>query len=73
MSNANLGSVGLNTQLSSCVQLGNGQSVVSTKMMATTVEAVMGAVYLDGGEGGLAAVKDVMQNLGIQYTGASTV
>jgi dsRNA-specific ribonuclease len=38
-------------------------------MMATTVEAIVGAVYLDGGNNGLAAVKGVMQTLGIAYTG----
>jgi dsRNA-specific ribonuclease len=53
--------------LDRCVQLGNGQINVSPKMMAHTVEALMGAVYLDIGEGGLAAVKGVMTNLGIHY------
>lgn len=47
------------------MQLGNGQSAVSTKMMATTVEALVGAAYLDSGVGGLAAAGGIAQNLGI--------
>lgn len=65
MSNANLGSVGKGRNLNDCVQLGNGQSSVSSKMMATTVEAIVGAVYLDGRADGINAVRGVMQNLGI--------
>lgn len=71
LSNSSLGVVGMKTNLNDCVQLGHGQSPPSAKVMATTVEAVVGAVYLDGGEGGLAAVRRVMLNLGIAYAGAA--
>jgi ribonuclease-3 len=33
-----------------------GTAAVSQKTMATTVEAILGAVYMDGGESALAAV-----------------
>ena len=36
-------------------------------MMATTVEAVIGAVYLDAGLTGIAAARNVMQKLGIEH------
>lgn len=65
ITNDHLGSIGQDCQLDGCVQLGNGQTSLSKKMMATAVEAVVGAVYLDGGEGGLADVREVMQKLGI--------
>lgn len=63
-SNANLAAVGNDRALEECIQLGNGQGKVSMKMMATTVEAIIGAAYLDGGE---AAARSVMQSLGIVY------
>ena len=47
-----------------CVVLPNGQREASPKMMAITVEALIGAVYLDAG---IAAAGDVMQNLGIGH------
>jgi dsRNA-specific ribonuclease len=59
--------LGTDKGLDRCVQLGNGQSAVSTKMMATTVEALVGAAYLDSGEGGIAAAGGIAQNLGIAY------
>ena len=57
----------MDRNLDDCVQLGNGQTGhgVSTRMMATTMEAVIGAVYLDGGNNGLAVARAVMGNLGI--------
>lgn len=63
----NLAEIGTSRRLESCLQLGNGQLTVSTKMMATTIEALIGAVHLDSGEGNLNAVKGVMDNLGIAY------
>ncbi len=65
ISNAKLGALGKDLNLRDCVQLGNGQADVSMRMMAGTVEAIIGSVYLDRGEGGIAAAKGVMQNLGI--------
>lgn len=52
-----------------CVHLGNGQSSVTPRMMATTVNALLGAVYLDGGQSGVAAAKVVLQNLGLISAG----
>lgn len=72
MSNPSLAKVGLSRQLETCVHLGSGQGAVSDKMMATAVEALIGAVHLDSGEGNYAAVKGVMDHLGIAYQ-ASTV
>lgn len=65
IANASLGKVGLVKHLEECVQLGNGQSKVTQRMMATTVEAIVGATYLDGGHNGLTAAKNVLQELGI--------
>lgn len=52
----------MSSDLVMCIVLPNGQRQASSKMMATTVEAVIGAVYLDAG---LAMAGDVMRNLGI--------
>ncbi len=61
-SNVNLGRVGMSGDLVMCVVLPNGMVQASAKMMAITVEALMGAVYLDAG---IAAAGDVMRQLGI--------
>jgi len=53
--------LGRRTGLDECVIRDLGTAVVSDKMVATAVEAVLGAVYLDGGEGVLEAV---MRRLG---------
>jgi len=47
--------------LDECVITADSKPVVSPKMAATTFEAVIGAVYQDGGD---AAVQRVMQSLG---------
>jgi len=47
--------------LDECVITADSKPVVSPKMAATTFEAVIGAVYQDGGN---AAVQRVMQSLG---------
>lgn len=65
ITNPNLGEVGMKKKLRQCVQLGNGQSEVSKKMMASTVEALVGAVFLDAGEQGITAAEGVMAHLGI--------
>jgi dsRNA-specific ribonuclease len=41
--------------------LNSGTRCATDKMVATGMEAIAGAVYLDGGEGGL---KEVMRHLG---------
>jgi dsRNA-specific ribonuclease len=41
--------------------LDSGTRCATDKMVATGMEAIAGAVYLDGGEGGL---KEVMRHLG---------
>ncbi|ERF69526.1 hypothetical protein EPUS_01855 [Endocarpon pusillum Z07020] len=69
VSNAMLGRVGTSSDLVKCIELPNGQKQASSKMMATTVEAVIGAVYLDAGPTGLAAAGNVMQELGIEHGG----
>jgi dsRNA-specific ribonuclease len=54
--------------LDKCVMMegGHGQREVSTRCMATTVEALVGAVHLDAGGGGAGydAVRKVMEHLG---------
>lgn len=59
LSNANLARTGFDVGIQACVNV-YGLTAVSAKMMATTVEAIAGAAYLDGGE---AALAEVMQAL----------
>lgn len=67
-SNENLHSVGLVQNLTGCINTNPLNPVaISKKIMAATVEAVIGAVFLDSG--GLAAVKDVMRRLALVYMG----
>ena len=63
-SNANLDRVGRQFGLNACVNLNAGTVSVSAATMATTVEAILGAVHLDGGEEALAAV---MERLGLTH------
>jgi len=58
--NAALLLLGQKFQLDRCVICNGGTTKVSDKMVATAVEAVLGAVYLDGGE---AALEIVMKEL----------
>ncbi|KAL8782412.1 MAG: hypothetical protein Q9213_005415 [Squamulea squamosa] len=60
--NDNLDNVGVQTGLNTFVNLAGGATAISPSTMATTVEAILAGVYLDGG---LQAVMPVMQNLGI--------
>lgn len=62
LSNENLARVGFQTGLDRCLNLNPGTAVISQSMMATTVEAILGAVHLDGGDQALASV---MINLGL--------
>jgi hypothetical protein len=48
--------------LNDCIILHGGTPLVSTKMMATALEAIMGAVHMDGGVDALAGV---MSRLGL--------
>ena len=73
ISNSSLGIVGLSEGLADCVNLGNGQSHVTPKMMATTVQAIVGAVYLDGGDSGVAEAKVVLRHLGLTAGGRDEV
>lgn len=48
--------------LDQCINLNPGTDRVSQDMMATTIEAILGAVHLDGGDDALASV---MARLGL--------
>jgi len=56
LSNANLSAVGYAHALHGCVILNDGTPSVSSKTMATTIEAICGAVFIDGGDDALGAV-----------------
>lgn len=56
LGNANLCAVGFAHSIDKCVLLNQGTTSVSDKTMATTVEAILGAVYLDSGANAMSAV-----------------
>ncbi|KAK5061532.1 hypothetical protein LTR84_008076 [Exophiala bonariae] len=56
LGNANLTAVGFRNNLDRCVILNQGTTAISDKTMATTVEAILGAVFIDGGADVLGAV-----------------
>lgn len=56
LGNENLARVGFSNRLDHCINLSPGTEAVSRKMMATSVQAILGAVYRDGGEKALANV-----------------
>lgn len=62
LSNEYLSEIGFRHKLDSCVLLNDGTTSVSDKTMATTVEALFGAVYLDAGK---EALGKVLVTLGI--------
>lgn len=62
LSNENLALVGIQMGLDGCLNLNPGTVNISRDMMATAVEAILGAVHLDGGDHALASV---MINLGL--------
>ncbi|KAF1963887.1 hypothetical protein BU23DRAFT_495047 [Bimuria novae-zelandiae CBS 107.79] len=64
LGNANLAAVGFRYNLDRCVLLNPGTTAVSDKTMATTVEAILGAVHVDGGD---AALGMVMAKLGLTH------
>lgn len=58
--NSNLAAVGFAHGLDTCVILNPGTICVSTGSMATTVEAILGAVQLDGGSDALFQVATLL-------------
>lgn len=60
ISNNNLSIVGFTIGLDACVILNPGTVTVSDKTMATTVEALVGATFCDGGEDALAKLLDTL-------------
>ena len=64
LGNASLADVGFRAGLDACVYLNPGTTAVSKRTMATTVEAILGAVHRDGGE---AAMARVMETLGVTH------
>ncbi|KAJ9609963.1 hypothetical protein H2200_006293 [Cladophialophora chaetospira] len=63
-SNANLAAIGKAKALDACVVLNPGQTAVQDSIMATTVEAIIGAVDLDGGK---AAAEKVIERLSLSH------
>ncbi|KAL9018230.1 MAG: hypothetical protein Q9185_004444 [Variospora sp. 1 TL-2023] len=63
-SNANLSIVGRTANIDAFVNLSGAQRTVAPLTMAVTVEAILGAVYLDSK--GIVAVKAVMEKLGLK-------
>ncbi|KAL9032947.1 MAG: hypothetical protein Q9180_006212, partial [Flavoplaca navasiana] len=62
-SNNNLNSIGLASNLDAFINLAAGGRTVSPITMAATVEAIIGAVYLDANN--MDTVKAVMDTLGL--------
>ncbi|KAL8712971.1 MAG: hypothetical protein Q9220_002831 [cf. Caloplaca sp. 1 TL-2023] len=62
LSNWNLNQIGVQTGLNAFVNRAAGAPTVSPATMAATVEAIVGAVYLDGDK---SAVRAVVQVLGL--------
>lgn len=60
MKNSELSQLGVQKGLKECV-IPNGGTSVSERMMATAVEALLGAVFCDGGEDALALVVGVLE------------
>ncbi|KAH7259066.1 uncharacterized protein BKA55DRAFT_536769 [Fusarium redolens] len=61
-SNDNLAQVGMGHGLDRCINMNGGTTRVSSGMVATAVEAILGAVDIDGGRDALARV---MNHLGL--------
>jgi len=64
LGNSNLSTVGFAHNLDRCVNLNPGTLTVSAKTMATTIQAILGAVHVDGGD---AALAQVMASLGLTH------
>jgi ribonuclease-3 len=65
VSNSNLGRRGFELGLDRCIITVPGLERVSTNMMATTVEAILGAVFEDSGANDLSAVRAVVEAMGL--------
>jgi ribonuclease-3 len=65
VSNNNLGRRGFELGLDRCIITAPGLERVSTNMMATTVEAILGAIYVDSGANDLGAVRAAVQAMGL--------
>jgi ribonuclease III len=63
LSNDNLTSIGRKLGIEKLLVLSPGARWASDYMVATTMEAIIGAVYLDGG---MKAVGQLMANLGLE-------
>ncbi|KAF5607634.1 ribonuclease III [Fusarium pseudoanthophilum] len=71
ISNDKLANVGVEHGLDRCINMNGGTTRASNGMVATTVEAILGAVEIDGGRNALARV---MNRLGLtQHTLLSAV
>jgi len=64
ITNKNLSKIGFDIGLDSCVILNQGTGTVSDKTMATTVEALIGAAFRDGGEN---ALEHLLNTLGLDH------
>ncbi|KAF2032898.1 hypothetical protein EK21DRAFT_60141 [Setomelanomma holmii] len=65
LSNAALGLAGKKLGIDQCVVHDVGLYTPSIKMIGTSFEAVMGAVYMDAGTDGLDTVRKIMTALGL--------
>lgn len=70
LTNIHLSSVGYARGLHACVIMPDDSDKVSEKIMATTMEALFAAVYLDAG---LEAVDRVLETMGMTHEILSTV
>lgn len=70
LSNTSLSILGLRLGIGRCVILNDGTHNVSRKTMACTVEAILGAVYLDGG---MEALQNVLAAMGVAHEYLHTV
>jgi ribonuclease-3 len=61
LTNDTLARRGYEVGIDECVITAESTSTVSSKMTATTLEAIIGAVYADGGD---SAVQRVMEHIG---------
>ncbi|KAH7130271.1 ribonuclease III domain-containing protein [Dendryphion nanum] len=64
LSNDSLGGLGFEIGIHRCIMKEAGLGRVSKKMVAQTVEAVIGAVYMDVDDNGMESVRAVIQDMG---------
>lgn len=65
LGNDNLSKVGFTLKMDDSIIVNPGTQAVSNNMMATTVEAIIGAAFLDAGTNGLTVVRGIMDTLGV--------